>query len=103
MEANELTTGKVLVDFYADWCGPCRVFAPVIDKVAAENDIKVIKVNVDDHQALAQKFDVQGIPTVIYLEDGKHIAQSTGALSKARLEKKLGLVQEESGDVEITE
>ena len=67
-----LRKGKVLVDFYADWCGPCRMMTPIIEEVAEElkDELKVFKVNVDNNQELAIKYDVMSIPTIIVFENG---------------------------------
>ena len=74
----------VLLDFYADWCGPCRMIAPIIEEIANErDDIIVGKVNVDEQGALAQAYDVMSIPTLIVLKDGKVANQATGARPKA--------------------
>ena len=75
----------VLVDFWATWCGPCRMIAPVIDEVAAEFEGKAIvgKVNVDEEMGLAQRFHVMSIPTLIVLKDGKVVEQAVGARGKA--------------------
>ena len=76
--------GKALVDFYADWCGPCRMMAPILEAVSAERaDIKVAKVNVDESSELAAKFGVMSIPTLIVLKDGKVVEQAVGARGKA--------------------
>jgi thioredoxin 1 len=64
--------GKVLIDFYADWCGPCRMLAPIIEDIAEErSDVKVCKINVDDENALAMSFQISSIPTVVIIEGGK--------------------------------
>lgn len=76
----------VLVDFYADWCGPCRMVSPVIDEIASErDDVIVCKVNVDEEEALAQQFGVMSIPTLVVIKDGKVAAQSVGVRSKAQI------------------
>lgn len=76
----------VLLDFYADWCGPCRMVAPLIEEIAAErSDIVVAKVNVDDEQELAGRFGVFSIPTLVVMKDGKVVNQSTGARPKAQI------------------
>ncbi len=81
----------VLVDFWASWCGPCRMVSPVIDEIADENpDIKVGKVNVDEQPALAQQFGVMSIPTIIAFKDGKETNKSIGVRSKKDL---LGLIK----------
>ena len=73
----------VLVDFWADWCGPCRMLAPTIHEIADErSDIKVCKVNVDAAEELALRFGVMSIPTLIAFRDGKQIGQSVGVRSK---------------------
>ena len=80
----------VLIDFYADWCGPCRMMAPVVEEIAAENaDVIVGKINVDDEPELAQKFGVMSIPTLVVLRDGKESARSTGARPKAQVQAML--------------
>ncbi|MDO5022313.1 MAG: thioredoxin [Eubacteriales bacterium] len=76
----------VLVDFWAAWCGPCRMVSPIIDEIASENpDIKVGKVNVDEQPALAQQFGVMSIPTIIAFKDGKEVNKSVGVRSKQDL------------------
>lgn len=73
----------VLIDFYADWCGPCRMVSPLVDEIADENDsIKVCKVNVDSEPELAEKFDVASIPTLVAVKNGSIIKQSVGAVPK---------------------
>ncbi len=81
------SSGKtVLIDFYADWCGPCRMMAPVIDEIAKENDAIVVgKINVDEEPELAQQYGVMSIPTLVVLKDGKEAARSTGARPKAQV------------------
>ncbi|MFZ5757995.1 MAG: thioredoxin TrxA [Pseudomonadota bacterium] len=77
----------VLVDFWAEWCGPCKMIAPVLDEVSREYNgrVKVCKVNVDDHGALAAKYGVRGIPTLLLLKNGNVEATKVGALSKSQL------------------
>ena len=76
----------VLLDFYADWCGPCRMVAPIIEEIANErDDIIVGKVNVDEQGALAQAYDVMSIPTLIVLKNGQVTNQATGARPKAAI------------------
>jgi thioredoxin 1 len=77
---------KVLIDFYADWCGPCRMVSPIIDEIANErDDIVVGKVNVDNEHDLASEFGVFSIPTLVVLEGGKVIKQVSGARPKAAI------------------
>ncbi len=76
----------VLIDFYADWCGPCRMVGPVIDEIADERtDIKVCKVNVDEESELAERFEVFSIPAILVIKDGKVVNQSVGARPKASI------------------
>ncbi len=89
--------GVMLVDFWATWCGPCRMIAPAIEELAAEYEGKAIigKVDVDDEGALAQQFGVMSIPTVVILKDGKEVDRKVGAMPKsayaAALDKALEL------------
>jgi len=69
----------VLVDFYADWCGPCRMMEPAVESVAAESDAAVVKVDVDVHQSLAAEYGVQGIPTLLVFADGELADRMVGA------------------------
>ena len=76
----------VLVDFWASWCGPCKMLSPVIEEIADErSDIKVGKVNIDEHPELAQKYGVMSIPTVLVIKDGEEVNKSVGAVSKKAL------------------
>ena len=76
---EETSSGLVLIDFYADWCGPCKMLAPVLDELAAEIEgVKIVKVNVDDARSLAVKFDVSSIPNLTLLKDGIMIHQEIG-------------------------
>ena len=78
----------VLLDFYADWCGPCRMLSPIIEEIASEHpEIKVCKINVDEEQELAQSFQVMSIPTLFALRDGKQIGSSVGVQSKSTILK----------------
>lgn len=80
--------GYVLVDFWASWCGPCKMIAPVVSEIAEENQgfIKVGKVNVDNEMELAQQYRVASIPTLILFKDGKPVQQSVGFAGKAAIE-----------------
>ena len=76
----------VLLDFYADWCGPCRMVSPIVDEIANErDDVLVGKINVDEEEALASEFGVFSIPTLVVMKDGKIVEQSAGAKPKARI------------------
>ena len=76
----------VLLDFYADWCGPCRMIAPVLDEIAAEHpEYKICKVNVDEQSELAEKFGVMSIPSLFVIKNGEVVNQALGAQPKARL------------------
>ena len=90
---QETEKGVVLVDFWASWCGPCRMLAPVVEQIAQEHsEWKVCKVNVDEQPELAQQFGVMSIPTVVCLREGKESARSVGLGSKDQLLAKLQLV-----------
>ena len=81
----------VLVDFWASWCGPCKMLMPVIEELAAElTDVKVCKVNVDDQPALAARYNVMSIPTLVVIKDGKTVATTVGVQSKSAILKMLG-------------
>ena len=81
----------VLVDFYADWCGPCQMVSPIVDEIAGErSDIKVCKVNVDEQPELAGEFGVMSIPTLLVFEQGKLVRQAVGARPKAGVLDLLG-------------
>jgi len=83
---NVIANGTALVDFYADWCGPCRMVSPIVDEIAEErSDITVGKVNVDDENALAMKYGVMSIPTLIVFKEGKETARIVGARAKAAI------------------
>ena len=76
----------VLINFWASWCGPCRMLGPIIDEIAQENsDIKVCKVNVDEEPELASEFHIMSIPTLVVMKDGQVMRQSMGAKPKAQI------------------
>lgn len=83
---NAIASGTALVDFYADWCGPCRMVSPIVDEIAEERgDVSVGKVNVDDENGLAMKYGVMSIPTLIIFQDGKEKTRIVGARPKAAI------------------
>ena len=85
------STKPVLLDFWASWCGPCRMLSPVVDEVAEERtDVKVGKVNVDEQPELAGQFGVMSIPTLLVFEQGKLVRQAVGARPKASVLDRLG-------------
>jgi len=83
----------VIVDFWAEWCGPCHMVAPVLDQIVAERagDVRLVKVNIDEQPALAQRYGVMSIPTMIMFRDGEAVAGALGAQPKSALERALGL------------
>ena len=88
MNFEEIKAGEkpVLIDFYAEWCGPCRMVSPIIDEIAKErDDIVVGKVNVDAESELAEQFGVFSIPTLVVMKDGKIVNQASGARPKAQI------------------
>jgi thioredoxin 1 len=91
LEGSKAT--PVLVDFWAEWCGPCHAVSPVLDKIAQERegDLKLVKVNIDENQELAGRYGVMSIPTMILFKDGEPAAATMGARPKGDIEKQLGL------------
>ncbi len=77
---EKIQNGTVLVDFYADWCGPCRMLSPILEGLS--NDINIVKVNVDKAPTTAQQFGIMSIPTIIVFKDGKEITKKIGLCSK---------------------
>jgi thioredoxin len=89
----------VIVDFWAEWCGPCHAVAPVLDKIVEEHggELKLVKVNIDEEQEIAARYGIASIPTMILFKDGEPAAAAIGAQPKIALERSLGLV-DENGD-----
>ena len=85
----------VIVDFWAEWCGPCHAVSPVLDRIAEErpDELRLVKVNVDEEQELMIRFGIQSIPTIILFKDGAPAAAVIGAQPKGAIEKALGLVE----------
>ncbi|MGN0160475.1 MAG: thioredoxin [Lachnospiraceae bacterium] len=86
-EKVEKAEGTVLVDFYAQWCGPCKMLAPAVEALAEANpNVKVYKVNTDEESGLAARFGIMSIPTLIVFRDGQKVKESVGLISKSELE-----------------
>lgn len=82
MTNTDLKTGKVLVDFFATWCGPCKMVAKQLEKYEEEiNDVRVVKINIDKDSELAEEYGIRSIPTLIYMEHGEIIDRKTGNMT----------------------
>ena len=89
-EQEVLANGeKVIVDFWAEWCGPCHAVAPVLDRIADDHSVKIVKVNIDEEQGLAQRYGVSSIPMMILFENGAAVRKVIGAYPKKKLEQEL--------------
>jgi thioredoxin 1 len=88
----------VLVDFWAEWCGPCHAVSPILQKIVDERngDLKLVKVNIDEEQELARRYGIMSIPAMIIFKDGEPAAAAVGAMPKGALERALGLVEAEA-------
>ena len=88
----------VIVDFWAEWCGPCHAVAPVLEKIADErkDELKVVKLNIDEEQEISQRYGIVSIPTIMLFKDGEPAAAAIGAQPKGSLERSLGLVAVEA-------
>ena len=85
---NEVQEGLVLVDFYADWCGPCKMLTPVLEEINNEDEeVRVIKVNIDDAKFLANYYKIQSIPTLILLKNGQFLHRITGFSPKKTIQE----------------
>ena len=81
----------VLIDFNADWCGPCRMLRPTLDDIAANNDnIKIVSINIDDEDELADKYEVSSIPCLVLIKDGKEVNRNVGLIAQDQLESFIG-------------
>jgi len=85
----------VIVDFWAEWCGPCHAVAPVLDRIVEErgDELKLVKVNIDEERGLAERYGISSIPTMILFRDGEPAAAAMGAQPKGALERQLGLAE----------
>ena len=93
-EQEVLSSDKpVLVDFWAEWCGPCHAVAPILDKIVEERagELKLVKVNIDEEQSLAERYGIASIPTMVLFKDGEPAAAAIGAQPKSAIETQLGL------------
>ena len=90
----EIKNGVTLVDFWAEWCGPCHAVAPVLEKIAEERNLKLVKVNIDENQDLALRYGIQSIPNMVLFEGGEPKASAVGAMPKGMLERSLGRGEE---------
>ena len=87
---KEISNGIVVVDFNALWCGPCRMLKPVLESIAKGSNYKILSVNVDDEEFLAEKYGISSIPCLIFFKDGKEIKRSIGLKSKEEILNMLG-------------
>src|SRR2546423_2930857 len=85
----------VIVDFWAEWCGPCHAVSPILDRIAEERagELRLVKVNIDEEQGLAERYGIASIPTIVLFKDGEPAAAAIGAQPKGAIETQLGLVE----------
>ena len=88
----EQAKGLVIVEFWATWCGPCQIIAPILEQLAGEYDgkVKVAKVDVDSNQRTAMRFNIRSIPSLLFFKDGKHVDTVVGAVPKQAIVQKIG-------------
>lgn len=88
---DNIKDGVVLVDFWAPWCGPCRMISPIIEELGIEyqDKAKICKINTDEEQDLAIEYEIRSIPTILFFKDGKKVNQILGVVTKAKLKKEL--------------
>lgn len=88
---DNIKDGVVLVDFWAPWCGPCRMISPIIEELGIEyqDKAKICKINTDEEQDLAIEYDIRSIPTILFFKDGKKVNQILGVVTKAKLKEEL--------------
>ena len=82
---NDLIKNKVVVDFYATWCGPCKMLGPIFEEVSKESDIEFVKVDIDNHEDLCREYKVMSVPTLILFENGKEVRRNIGFIPKDKL------------------
>lgn len=87
----EKTSGLVMIDFWAVWCGPCRIIAPIVEELSKEyaGKVKIMKLNTDENPEIASRYKILGIPTLMFFKDGQKVDQIVGAVSKPQLKAKL--------------
>ena len=88
----------VIVDFWAEWCGPCHAVSPILDRIAEErtDELKLVKVNIDEEQGLAERYGIASIPTIVLFKDGEPAAAAIGAQPKGAIETQLGIAPAET-------
>ena len=86
-----ISKGEVIVDFWAEWCGPCKILSPVVDEVAKEmkGKVKFGKVNIDKEYELSERFNIMSVPALLFFKNGEQVDASSGAMSKEELKKKI--------------
>lgn len=82
---------KQIIKFYATWCGPCKMIKPVVDKLASETGIPLVEIDIDENPEFADAYNVQGVPTLVLVEDGEEVARHVGLNTQARISAALGL------------